>query len=62
MPKYTGGIEKYSLSDEAKAKAGGPNPKRPELVTDCVEAAREDKLAPFNVSEGSVVLVITSGS
>ena len=46
--------------DEAKAKAGGPNPKRPELVTDCVEAAREDKLAPFNVSEGSVVLVITS--
>ncbi len=45
---------------QAQAKAGGPNPKRGELVTDCVAAARNDPVSPYTVPQGHLIAAITS--
>jgi hypothetical protein len=45
---------------QAQAKAGGPNPRRGELVDDCISAARNDPTAPYTVPQGHIVAVITS--
>jgi hypothetical protein len=43
---------------QAQAKSGGPNPKRGELVTDCIDAARTSSVDPFTVPAGMNVAVI----
>src|SRR5262249_47554305 len=43
---------------QAKAKSGGPNPKRGELVTDCISAARTAPSNAFTVPSGAAVAVI----
>ncbi len=45
---------------QAQAKSGGPNPRRGELVDDCINAARTDPAAPYTVTAGHIVVVITS--
>jgi hypothetical protein len=45
---------------QAQAKSGGPNPKRGELVDDCIAAARNDTAAPYTVPQGNIIAVITS--
>jgi hypothetical protein len=47
---------------QAQAKAGGPNPRRGELVTDCVEAARTSPTDPYTVPADHSVAVITHPS
>jgi hypothetical protein len=43
---------------QAQAKSGGPNPKRGELVTDCINAARNAPTNAFTVPAGTSVVVI----
>jgi hypothetical protein len=43
---------------QAQAKSGGPNPKRGELVTDCVSAARTAPTNAFTVPADASVVVI----
>ena len=43
---------------QARAKSGGPNPKRGELVTDCITAARDASTNAFSVPAGTSVVVI----
>jgi hypothetical protein len=43
---------------QAQAKSGGPNPRRGELVTDCINAARTAPVDPFTVPAGMSVAVI----
>ena len=43
---------------QAKAKSGGPNPKRGELVTDCISAARTAPSNAFTVPSDAGVAVI----
>lgn len=45
---------------QAQAKSGGPNPRRGELVDDCIAAARNNPVAPYTVPAGHIVAVITS--
>lgn len=45
---------------QAQAKSGGPNPRRGELVDDCIAAARNSRTAPYTVPAGHIVAVITS--
>jgi hypothetical protein len=44
---------------QAKAKSGGPNPRRGELVDDCVAAARNAAVGAHQVSPGDRVAAIT---
>jgi hypothetical protein len=43
---------------QAQAKSGGPNPRRGELVTDCISAARTAPTGSFTVPSDSSVAVI----
>jgi hypothetical protein len=45
---------------QAQAKSGGPNPRRGELVDDCITATHDDPAAPYTVPPGHIVAVITS--
>ncbi len=44
---------------QARAKSGGSNPKRGELVDDCLTAARNDPAVPYTVPSGNIVVAIT---
>jgi len=44
---------------QARAKSGGPNPQRGELITDCVNTARNDPSDPYTIPPGHRVAVIT---
>jgi hypothetical protein len=44
---------------QAQAKSGGPNPQRGELITDCINAARNDPADPYTIPPGHRVAVIT---
>jgi hypothetical protein len=43
---------------QAQAKSGGPNPRRGELVTDCISAARTSAVDAYSVPAGMNVAVI----
>ena len=43
---------------QAVAKSGGGNPKRTELITDCITAARNSSTDPYTVPAGHHVAVI----